>query len=48
MISPDSAQPFVSQIRDARLVLIDGAPHVLTAAVPDEFLAAVLPFLGVS
>ncbi|HEV7664476.1 MAG TPA: alpha/beta hydrolase [Chloroflexota bacterium] len=47
MISPDSAQNFISQIPGARLVRIEGAPHVLSAAVPEEFLAAVFEFLGV-
>jgi pimeloyl-ACP methyl ester carboxylesterase len=47
MISPDSAQNFISQIPGAQLVRIEGAPHVLSAAVPDQFLAAVFDFLGV-
>ena len=44
MISPDHAELFVGNIPGARLVAIDGGPHVLSAVVPDEFLAAVLEF----
>jgi pimeloyl-ACP methyl ester carboxylesterase len=45
MIWPAQAQHFVGQIPGATLVMIDGAPHVLSAAVPEEFLAPVLDFL---
>jgi pimeloyl-ACP methyl ester carboxylesterase len=47
MIAPEQAAHFVGQIPGARLVTIDGAPHVLSAAVPEQFLAPVLDFLGV-
>ncbi len=47
MIAPESAQNFVDRIPNARLVLIEGAPHVLSYAVPDEFLAAAFEFLGI-
>jgi pimeloyl-ACP methyl ester carboxylesterase len=45
MIAPESAAHFVDQIPGARLVTIEGAPHVLSAAVPEEFLRPVLDFL---
>jgi pimeloyl-ACP methyl ester carboxylesterase len=46
MILPSQAPYFVDNIPDARLVTIEGAPHVLAAAVPDAFLREVLPFLA--
>ena len=46
MILPGQARHFVEAIPNARLVTIDGAPHVLSAAVPEAFLEAVLGFLS--
>jgi hypothetical protein len=37
----------VEGIPGARLASIEGGPHVLSAVVPDAFLAVVLEFLGV-
>ena len=48
MIRLSQARYFVEAIPNARLVTIEGAPHVLSAAVPEEFLTAVLAFLGES
>jgi pimeloyl-ACP methyl ester carboxylesterase len=46
MILPSQAQHFVGAIPNARLASIDAGPHVLSAVVPDKFLAPVLEFLG--
>jgi pimeloyl-ACP methyl ester carboxylesterase len=47
MISPASAEYFVGQIPGAKHIKIQGAPHVLSVAAPQQFLAPVLYFLGV-
>jgi pimeloyl-ACP methyl ester carboxylesterase len=47
MILPSQARYFIEGIPNARLASIDGGPHVLSAVVPDKFLAPVLEFLGV-
>jgi pimeloyl-ACP methyl ester carboxylesterase len=48
MIWPSQARYFVEAIPNAWLVTIEGAPHVLSAAVPEEFLSALLAFLSTS
>lgn len=46
MTWPTQAKHFEERIPRSRLVLIEGGPHALAAAVPREFLEAVLPFLA--
>lgn len=46
MIFPSQAKYFVEAIPNAQLHVIEGAPHVLSAAVPEEFLAAVFEFFA--
>jgi pimeloyl-ACP methyl ester carboxylesterase len=46
MIWPSQARYFIEAIPNAQLVSIEGAPHVLSAAVPVAFLDAVLGFLS--
>jgi pimeloyl-ACP methyl ester carboxylesterase len=45
MIPSSRAAQFAERIPGAQVVLLDGAPHVLSAAVPDQFLPPVLGFL---
>ena len=45
LILPQQARYFQERIPRLRFVSIEGGPHVLSAAAPDEFLAAVLEFL---
>jgi pimeloyl-ACP methyl ester carboxylesterase len=48
MILPSQAQYFAERIPNARVQMIDAAPHVLSAAVPEDFLSAVLAFFEVA
>ena len=45
MLQPSQARVFAERIPGSQLVMLDGAPHVLSAAVPDQFLPPVLGFL---
>ena len=45
MLQPSQAKVFAERIPGAQRVMLDGAPHVLSAAVPDQFLPPVLGFL---
>jgi pimeloyl-ACP methyl ester carboxylesterase len=45
LILPKQAQYFQERIPNIRFVSIEGGPHVLSAAAPEEFLAAVREFL---
>jgi len=46
MIFPAQGKHFNERIPGSKLVYIEGGPHVLSAATPDEFLSHVLQFLG--
>ena len=45
MIPSSRAAQIAERIPGAQVVLLNGAPHVLSAAVPDQFLPPVLGFL---
>jgi pimeloyl-ACP methyl ester carboxylesterase len=45
LIFPSQARYFQERIPRVRLITIEGGPHVLSAAAPDEFLPPVLAFL---
>jgi pimeloyl-ACP methyl ester carboxylesterase len=45
LILPRQAQYFQERIPNLRFVSIEGGPHVLSAAAPDQFLPPVLEFL---
>jgi pimeloyl-ACP methyl ester carboxylesterase len=45
MLQPSQAKVFADRIPGSQLVMLDGAPHVLSAAVPEQFLPPVLGFL---
>jgi pimeloyl-ACP methyl ester carboxylesterase len=45
LILPQQARYFQEGIPNVRFVSIEGGPHVLSAAAPDEFLPPVLDFL---
>jgi 2-hydroxy-6-oxonona-2,4-dienedioate hydrolase/4,5:9,10-diseco-3-hydroxy-5,9,17-trioxoandrosta-1(10),2-diene-4-oate hydrolase len=45
LILPKQAQYFQERIPNLRFVSIEGGPHVLSAAAPDQFLPPVLEFL---
>jgi pimeloyl-ACP methyl ester carboxylesterase len=46
MIFPEQAHHFEQHIPNVRLIYLEGGPHVLSAAMPDQFLPPVLEFLA--
>jgi pimeloyl-ACP methyl ester carboxylesterase len=46
LIPPSHARYYTDALPRAELVLLEGAPHVLSAAVPDQFLPPVLSLLA--
>jgi pimeloyl-ACP methyl ester carboxylesterase len=46
LIPPSHARYYTERVPRVRLVLLEGAPHVLSAAVPEQFLPPVLELLA--
>lgn len=46
LLTPEGADALAREFRDARLLAIEGAGHHIHLDQPDEFLAAVVPFLA--